>query len=157
MAEEEGVSGSQMTMDMIPASGQPDSISLDHGNLTISYNDPASIAAGEEAMVISYSDPGFTQGEDGEVVDGTEFTEALADVTYVGVGFSRKVTMEAHMKNHKDDGDFPVVRSSAIPEMKRSQVKVMEADVIEHMEALTQEYTVLIIHLAVLQNEQRNE
>ena len=53
-----------VTMEMIEAEGQPDSVSLDHGNLTISYNDPATIASGGEPMVVSYNDEAL-QGEQG--------------------------------------------------------------------------------------------
>lgn len=59
---------------------------------------------------------------------------------YCGLGFSRKTILQQHMKTHlEDEEDFSVERTAVRP--GKGQVEInMEADVIEHMEALSNEF-----------------
>lgn len=58
---------------------------------------------------------------------------------YCGLGFSRKTILQQHMKTHmEDEDDYSVERTAVRP--GKGQVEIMEADVIEHMEALSNEF-----------------
>ncbi|XP_061162463.1 zinc finger protein 836-like isoform X1 [Saccostrea echinata] len=57
---------------------------------------------------------------------------------FCGLGFSRKTILQQHMKTHMEDEEFSVERTEVRP--VRGEVEIMEADVIEHMEALSNEF-----------------
>lgn len=57
---------------------------------------------------------------------------------FCGLGFSRKTILQQHMKTHMEEEEFSVERTAVRP--IKGEVEIMEADVIEHMEALSNEF-----------------